>query len=128
MIYARDVELLRRILDATREGLIIWREEQDGWFAADVGGCRLLFRHLYYEATNQIGADPLAIELSMPGRNAAFFAGTEGYALFEEILGMAFDKWRTTGDPSDALRRLEKGLLEAKGSSSPDSPNRDIQP
>ena len=50
----------------------------------------ILIRKMYYEATNQIGADPRAIELHMPCLNAVFICGTEGWNLCFELLDAAF--------------------------------------
>ncbi len=105
--------LLDRLVERTKAGRVVWREEVDGWFTAEIGGTfPARFRFLYFEATNQIGADPLAIQLMMPGWNGVYFAGTEGFQCFREILAIAFEGWRPAPDPREALRLLDEGLRE----------------
>ncbi len=113
MLYDRDLKVLNRLLEATREGSIVWREDDAGGYTAEVGGRRIYFRFRYFESTDQIGADPLMIELGMPGLNAGFFAGTEGYCLFLEILAEAFESWRYYRDNTHfALNFLDESLPE----------------
>lgn len=116
MIHEGEVKVLERILAATREGAIAWREEADGWYSSDSVLAWMMFRFRYYEATNQVGADPLAVEFSMPALNGVYFAGTAGYGLFREILAAAFEKWHLPFEPGRALALLEEGLAKgAKG-------------
>lgn len=63
---------------------------------------------LYFEATNQIGADPAMFEFSMPGMNGKFAFGTEGANLFFDLLEAAFpEKWNQH-DNNYALQFLDK--------------------
>ncbi len=96
MRYERDLRVLRHILNATRQGLLTWKKERDAqsdWYSAELGERSIMFRYLYYEATNQIGADPCAIDFHMYGMNARFAFGTAGWGLIEEILAAAFPSW-----------------------------------
>lgn len=96
MRYERDLRVLRHILEATRLGLLTWKKERDAqsdWYSAELGEHPIQFRFLYYEATNQVGADPGAIDFHMYGMNARFAFGTEGWSLVAEILAAAFPYW-----------------------------------
>jgi hypothetical protein len=70
---------------------------------------KICFRFLYYEATNQIGADPRAIEFCMPGMNQVFFMGTEGCDLVLDILSEAEPGWNASNGLY-AERFLDKWL------------------
>ncbi len=82
-------DLLRRLLQLTKSKLIEWNKDDDGWYSARLHSHFICFRFLFYEATNQLGADPRFIEFSMPGINAVFAFGTEGADLLLEILSVA---------------------------------------
>ena len=117
MVDNNDMALLKRLLVATPEREIRWREvkDVDVWYKADVGGhFPASFRFLRYEAANQIGADPMAIQLQMPARNAVYFAGTPGFQVFLEILSLAFEHWRPAPDAAEALQLLEEGLARRR--------------
>ena len=89
----------------------LWREEKDAlsdWYIAEAGDRKIEFRFLWFEATNQTGADPSIVDFHMPGLNGKFAFGTEACNLIMEILGEAFPKWKGHVDPSDA----EKYLLD----------------
>ena len=119
MRYERDLRVLRHILDATKQGLLTWKKERDAqseWYTAELGERPIMFRFLYYEATNQVGADPCVIDFKTYGMNARFAFGTEGWSFIEEILAAAFPGWRDY-NPDAAeeylLRHLPQ-LLPAK--------------
>jgi hypothetical protein len=82
--------LLRRILDATKAGRLRWATEPDGYHSAPIGpaGESILIRRMFLEATNQVGADPYFVELSMPGWNARFaiVEDSDGWRLVRAIL------------------------------------------
>ena len=103
MIYESTIAVLIQLLKLTQRGRLHWVEEPDGWFTASAGGRKVCFRFLYIEATNQIGADPHTIELSMPGLNTKQACGTEGFSILLELLGTAFPKWKH----SPSLNALE---------------------
>jgi hypothetical protein len=109
--HERDLAVLERLLEATRRGDVVWRGSESGeWFEAGLAGREINFRFLYFEATNQVGADRQAIEFNMPGLNARFFCGTEGFDLLLDILGAAFEGWR--GEPtSDYAMTFLNGAL-----------------
>jgi hypothetical protein len=122
MIHQNGLTLLSRIHLETCAGNIAWRQDDDGWYSAEIGArYPASFRFLVFEATNQVGVLPSAIELFMPGLSTVYFAGTEGFDLFLEILAAAFERWRPAPDPSKALQHLERGLSmpDWRDSSSP---------
>jgi len=108
--YWAELEILNRLLEATRVGDIVWSEEDEGQFNATVGGRGIYFRFLYYEATNQDGADPRMFEFGMPGLNGGYHCGTEGWSILMEILESAFEKRRPSGDPDGAMKFLDRAL------------------
>ena len=109
--HARDLAILRRLLAATRAGQIAWGEEDDaGYFTAELAGREIHLRRMWYEATNQIGADPRAFEVSLPGANLGFFAGTEGWSLVLDILDAGRPEWRRHHDRLDPLAWLDAAL------------------
>lgn len=107
MKYEDRHEILQRLIDATKAGKLTWQDEDEhGWYTAKLGGREIIFRQLFFEATNQIGADPAMFEFTMPGMSAKFALGTRGADLLFELLGAAFpDKWlsRETDFPARFL-------------------------
>ena len=110
MIHQRDIAILQKLHAATATKTISWKEGDDGWYTASVGGREICFRFLYFEATNQVGADRHMIDFQMPGRNARFACGTEGFDILMEILACAFE-WDTPGGV-DPLQFLDGSLSE----------------
>jgi hypothetical protein len=110
MIHERDLQILRRLHKATVDKSIIWSESADGWYSCSVGGREITCRFLYFEATNQPGADRQMIDFKMPGRNARFACGTQGFDLLMEILAEALG-WKQL-DYADPLKFLDKALPE----------------
>ena len=97
MSHEQVVSVLNLLLEATKFKALTWEKSVDGlsdWYCAKLGGREIAFRQLYFEATNQIGADPYMFDLHMPGLNDCFACGTEGYRLMMEILGAAFSEWK----------------------------------
>ena len=108
MSHEQVVSVLKLLLEATKSKALTWEKSVDGlsdWYCAKLGGREIAFRQLYFEATNQIGADPYMFDLHMPGLNDCFACGTEGYRLMMEILGAAFSEWNDTM-PDAAIRFL----------------------
>ena len=117
MKYERELELLRKILQATIDGTLVWEQDDDKeWYTASITDGRFLvsFRYLYIESINQIGADPDMIEFILQadeeskssGCRGLFAAGTEGYCVFREILWLAFEKLSL----EEMERRLQNSL------------------
>jgi hypothetical protein len=106
------LKILEEILKATRAQRMIWRVEKlpDTWYTATLGDQDISFRLCWYEATNQIGADPRMFEFSMPELNAIFAFGTEGADLLFEILGEAFSSWVGHNNPKRAFDWLTRQL------------------
>ena len=98
MIYQNTLAVLRHLLLLTQQSKIRWSEASDGWFTSKVAGSAINFRFLYFEAANQVGADPHTIELMMPGLNEKLSCGTEGFSIMLELLGAAFPHWRMPCD------------------------------
>lgn len=105
--------LLARVLAETRAGRLAWVEDDDGYFRAELGdnSTPLLIRRLYFEAANQIGADPYFVEFSMTGWNARFAItnDSEGWRAINAILDAAFPNWELP-DPKRALAILDLKL------------------
>jgi hypothetical protein len=100
MNHERDIALLSRLLRATVAKSITWSQSEDGWYSCRVGGRVIAFRFLYFDATNQAGADPQIIDFMMPGRATRFACGTQGFDLLIEILEVSFGwKERNEFDP-----------------------------
>ena len=92
--------ILERILAATRVGKLTWVDDVNDWRKTEIGNDdynSISYRFRYIEAPPQVGADPYMLEMMMPGLNAGFFIGTEGYAFLFDIHVAS-----TGGDPSDA--------------------------
>jgi len=105
MNYESNIAILNKLLSATVAKRIVWTvDASDEWYTTVVGGREICFRFLYYEATNQIGADRRMIEFNMPGRDGVFACGTIGFDILLDILAHAF-AWEvdTTFDPMKFL-------------------------
>jgi hypothetical protein len=117
--------VLRELLRATREGRLHWEKSREGdseWYTATLGGRNISFRFLYFEPTNQIGADRYMLDLHMPGLNHCFACGTEGYFLLLETYSVAF--FREEENADDALEFLRQWLpkeLNGGGTTGPES-------
>lgn len=96
MIHDEELLILKRIVRATESGAIHWDDEDaHGWYSCDLAGRQIIFRLLWFEATNQIGADPGMFQFSMPGWNSKFAFGTQGADLLFDLLAAAFPtKWK----------------------------------
>jgi hypothetical protein len=113
MRYKQVLAVLEVLLEATKSKALTWEKSVEGvsdWYCTELAGRAICFRQLYFEATNQIGADPYMFDLHMPGLNDCFACGTEGYYLMLEILGAAFEEWRSDRDNEFALRFLRESL------------------
>ncbi|GAB5445086.1 MAG: hypothetical protein Fues2KO_54350 [Fuerstiella sp.] len=111
---------MERIRNLTAERKLLWAADDDGWFTATVDNRPVSFRLLYYEATNQPGADPRMFEVTMPGFNHVFSFGTEGASILLEILAEADLGFPDYGDGLDIANRL---LDTLDGGSSPRTSN-----
>lgn len=96
MIHDAELLILHRIIGATRSGALKWEDEDvHGWYSTVLAGRQIVFRLLWYEATNQIGADPAVFEFNMPGWDSKFAFGTQGADLLFDLLATAFPaKWK----------------------------------
>src|SRR5688572_23724140 len=102
-------DVLQRLKKATLEKKIIWWEDDNDWFSTTISNQKVSCRFLYFEATNQPGADRHAVQLFMPGMSSAFACGTLGYALISEMLAANFN-WRID-DTAFAGRFLDEAGL-----------------
>ncbi|HEX5444437.1 MAG TPA: hypothetical protein VFW87_11430 [Pirellulales bacterium] len=114
--------LLQRLREETATGRLVWAEDADGCFVAHFGPEKqqILIRRMFFEATNQIGADPYFVELSMPFWNARFTIteDSDGWRAIRDILNAAFPG----GWESGAARAIRH--LEMKMSTRPDTDDR----
>ena len=96
MRHSENRDILERILALTKKNRLRWKHDVDtDWFDAQVGESKIAFRFLRYEATNQIGADPMAFQFIMRGFSEVYFFGTEGASIIFEILEAGLD-WTCT--------------------------------
>lgn len=115
MSHEQVLTVLKLLLEATKSKALIWNKSVDGlsdWYCTELAGREICFRRLYFEATNQIGADPYMFDLHMPGLNDCFACGTEGFHLMLEILGAAFEEWQSDRDSEYAIRFLRESLAD----------------
>ena len=68
------VEVLDRLLEATRQGRLVWRSDEEDDFVAPIGdaGREVAITRIWMEAVGRSGADPYQIELNMPGWSVRF--------------------------------------------------------
>jgi hypothetical protein len=89
--------ILSRILAATVDGRLKWRQEFDGWYSAAIGAHneRILIRRMFIEATNQVGADPYFVQFSLPGWSGryAIVDDSEGWQWIRKILEAGIGGW-----------------------------------
>lgn len=113
MLDSDAAAVLRRLLEETEQGRLIWTEQMDGYFVTTFGldEQKILIRRMFIEATNQIGADPCFVELSLPFWNTRFAItdDSEGWKAIRAILNAAFPPgWE--GGASKALKHLDLNL------------------
>jgi hypothetical protein len=115
MRYRNTIKVLKRLLDATCAGRVVWISDDQyaERFTAQLGGEEISFSFLYFEACNQIGADRYMIQFHMPGLDEVFACGTEGYYLILQLQQAASgDEERCVGDY--AAEFLDKFLPEQR--------------
>jgi hypothetical protein len=68
------IAVLDRLLEATRDGRLVFRSDAEGDFVAPIGagGDEVIIRRLWMEAVGRPGADPYHVELCMPGWSVRF--------------------------------------------------------
>ncbi len=109
MRHQNTLEVLGRLLAATRDGKITWRDDLNDWRTTNIGDAdnnTVSYRFRHIEAPPQIGADPYILELTMPFLNAEFTIGTEGYELLFQI--HVASTGSEHGDGSVALDLLDR--------------------
>lgn len=89
--------IFSRIVAATKDGRLDWREEFDGYYSAAIGthNEKILIRRMFIEATNQAGADPYFVEFSIPGWKGRFAIvdDSEGWQWIKRILEAGIGGW-----------------------------------
>ena len=113
MIYEAEIKLLRKILQMTKDRILVWKENYDSWFNAEIkvdGDCDVIsFRFLYYRVTtHQNCVTPGMAEVFLHGGPRKFAVGTEGFALCQEIFEQA------TWDNKDGLDLFNDFLQKPK--------------
>ena len=92
MRYDDKIVILDMLYDATIRRLIKWTKDEQDWISSTITDGELEgdinVRYLFYEATNQIGADPYMLEFNMPGCNAVFAIGTKGYDILHQTISV----------------------------------------
>lgn len=106
MVHAQVINTLSRILKLTKRQKLCWKRPDEQWYEAEIDGRSISIRFLYVEATNQLGADPRFIEISMPSFHWVFAFGSEGATILLEILGEANVGHRSS-------RELLEGISQA---------------
>lgn len=74
MLSAEAIAVLDRLLEATRDGRLVWRSDEEFDFVAPLapGDDEVVIQRLWLEVVGLAGADPYLIKLSMPGWNTYF--------------------------------------------------------
>jgi hypothetical protein len=111
------IEVLDRILEATRDGRLVWHSDAELDFVAEIGktGRSITITRLWMEVVGRDGADPYQVELSMPGWNARFpISGeSEGCQRVFAILEAAGHPLALGSSADIALEYLDKHLPRA---------------
>ena len=81
MIHDRVLQILTKIKDLTHERQLKWVKDPDDWFTAGRDQFKISFRLMFFEATNQVGANPRSFQLVMPGLS---------WDLHSELRGLTF--------------------------------------
>jgi hypothetical protein len=118
MLDPDSAALLDRVLTETQSGRLKWKQGADDYFTAEVGtnASKIYIRRMFIEATNQTGADPYFVEISVAGWNARFAItdDSDGWRAVREILNAAFPNgWLP--NPKVALAQLELKLRQQDG-------------
>lgn len=114
MLDSDTAALLARILAETKAGRLLWQPDKFDDFYAFLGTNvqPIHIRRKFIEATNQVGADPYFVELSLAGWTGRFPIAndSDGWRAVREILDAAFPNsgWQST--PKRALDQLEVAL------------------
>jgi hypothetical protein len=93
-MHQKQIELLRLLREATRNGQAVWRRADDDSHHTELAGvpCSLRFKHPLLAGDD--GSDADAAEITANGTVWTFYAGTEGFNLIGEILIAAYPEIR----------------------------------
>ena len=93
-MYQKQLELLKLLRDATRNGRAIWQRQSAAAYYTELAGlrCSIRFKHPLLAGDDGSGAD--AVEVIAALTVWTFYSGTEGYDLAGEILEAAYPEIR----------------------------------
>lgn len=101
--------LLDRLSKLTRQGCIAWNQTYNGDYSAMISSSAVKINRYWVESVNQIGADPLVLELKIPGRTFFTFWGTEYGSYISDILSFLWKhEYQTESDLCKKLNELVK--------------------
>lgn len=104
--FSKDSFLLDRLWKLIQQRQISWKLTSNGDFAANILSSTLTINRYWVESTNQIGVDPLVLELSIPGRSLFTFWGAECGSYLSDILSFTWDHGYLT--ENELHKNLEK--------------------
>ena len=107
-MHQKQLELLKLLLDATRNGWTAWKRDDGASHHTELAGlqCSLRFKHPLLAGDDGSEAD--AVEVAAGGTVWTFYAGTEGFDLVSEILAAAYPEIREHNQQVSA--RLEETI------------------
>ena len=106
-----DMQLLRKIFEATQRKLLTWSVRDSGSFITNEEHFKCLIEFKYVEYTDETTERAAAI-VSVGGLYLEFYDGTEGMDIIVEILGAAFKDWAEHADIVNARRSNVNLLLD----------------
>jgi hypothetical protein len=93
-MHEKQLELLKLLIDATRNGRARWRLEGTESHHTELAGmqCSLRFKHPLLAGDE--GSDADAVELTADKTVCTFYSGSEGFDLVGQILSAAYPEFR----------------------------------
>jgi hypothetical protein len=107
MMREKQIVLLKLLLDATRDGRAIWRQDGGKVHRTELAGVECSFRFKYSLLADESGSDADGAELSIGGTVWAAYSGSEEFDLVGEILSVAYP------EIGEHNREVKKRLDEA---------------
>jgi len=86
----KQLELLKLLLDATRNGGAVWKRDDSASHQTELAGFRCSLRFKYPVLAGNDGSDADAVEVTAGQTVWTFYCGTEGFDLVDKILTAAY--------------------------------------
>jgi hypothetical protein len=93
-MHQKQLELLKLLLDATRNGRAAWRRKGTDAHQTELAGLRCSLRFKHPLLAGDDGSDADAVEVTADRTIWTFYSGSDGFDLVGDILAAAYPEFR----------------------------------